>query len=456
MNRLSNPDRLLAQRTALVGLILVGVTVAMPAEAVPSFARQTGMACAACHVGSFGPQLTRYGQEFKLGGYTATDGTTGHIPLSGMLVESYTHTSKDQSGDAGKGFSSNDNLSLQQLSLFLAGGLNKNIGGFAQVTHSEPDRKTALDNVDLRFATPMQIAGKESLFGVSLNNNPTAQDVFNTAPAWRFPYTASELVPGSAASPLLDGGLAQQVGGVTAYTVFDNKLYAELGGYKSLSTSTLKKINIGDEAGRIDGVAPYWRLAYMTDVQGQPLNFGLFGMNTHLQPGRASGPTDKYTDVGVDASYEYQGAGKNEYSLYGAYLHEKRKLDASFAAGDASQSDGSVSRLDLSGSYYYDKTYGLTLGLFDITGKSDQTLYNTGEADVGSINGSPDTRGYILQADWTPWGKQDSPYAHWGNMRLGLQYTGYNKFNGASSNYDGFGRNASDNNTLYGFAWFSF
>jgi len=32
-------------------------------------------------------------------------------------------------------------------------------------------------------------------------------------------------------------------------------------------------------------------------------------------------------------------------------------------------------------------------------------------------------------------------------MRVGLQYTGYSKFNGASSNYDGFGRNASDNDT---------
>jgi hypothetical protein len=29
-------------------------------------------------------------------------------------------------------------------------------------------------------------------------------------------------------------------------------------------------------------------------------------------------------------------------------------------------------------------------------------------------------------------------------------------YNGASSNYDGNGRNASDNNTLYAFLWFNF
>jgi len=33
------------------------------------------------------------------------------------------------------------------------------------------------------------------------------------------------------------------------------------------------------------------------------------------------------------------------------------------------------------------------------------------------------------------------------------QYTMYSTFNGASSNYDGYGRSASDNNTLYLLVW---
>jgi hypothetical protein len=32
----------------------------------------------------------------------------------------------------------------------------------------------------------------------------------------------------------------------------------------------------------------------------------------------------------------------------------------------------------------------------------------------------------------------------------------YNKFNGAATNYDGFDRNASDNNTLYLLVWLVF
>jgi hypothetical protein len=52
-----------------------------------------------------------------------------------------------------------------------------------------------------------------------------------------------------------------------------------------------------------------------------------------------------------------------------------------------------------------------------------------------------------------PFGKEDSwarPFINW---KLGLQYYIYTKFNGTTSNYDGFGRNASDNNTLFLYLW---
>jgi hypothetical protein len=37
-----------------------------------------------------------------------------------------------------------------------------------------------------------------------------------------------------------------------------------------------------------------------------------------------------------------------------------------------------------------------------------------------------------------------------------FQYTAYNKFNGASINYDGNGRNARDNNTAFFNVWVAF
>jgi len=451
MSKLTTAQRIWAVTLTTMALWGGGVETA---QAVPSFARQTGQDCAACHIGSFGPQLTPYGIKFKLGGYTDTDGKDGHVPLSAMLVESYTHTGKGQSADAGNGFGKNNNLSLQQVSMFVAGRFTDNIGAFVQITHAEPDRTTALDEADLRLVKPMQIAEKDAILGISINNNPTLQDPFNTVPVWRFPYTSSDLAPGYAASPLIDGGLGGQVIGVSAYGFYDNNWYAELGGYQSLSKGVLDDINVapGD---KVKGTSPYWRLAYFQDMRKQAFSVGLFGMDTHLLPGWTRGKTDKYRDIGIDGSYQFLGTRQHVFAVNGSYINEQRNLNASFSEGGASNKNGSLDRFDLSGSYHYDKTYGLTLGLFDIRGSHDSSLYNSGEADAGSIKSSPNTRGYIIQADWTPWGKEDSWGAPWANLRLGVQYTGYTKFNGASNNYDGFGRDASDNNTLYSFVWLS-
>ena len=41
-------------------------------------------------------------------------------------------------------------------------------------------------------------------------------------------------------------------------------------------------------------------------------------------------------------------------------------------------------------------------------------------------------------------------------MRVGVQYTLYTKFDGASSNFDGAGRSASGQNTFRVFTWFAF
>jgi hypothetical protein len=65
---------------------------------------------------------------------------------------------------------------------------------------------------------------------------------------------------------------------------------------------------------------------------------------------------------------------------------------------------------------------------------------------TGSALGSPNSSGFIGQVGF--WPTQ--------NIGLSAAYTGYGKFNGASHNYDGSGRNASANNSLYVALWLNF
>jgi hypothetical protein len=55
-----------------------------------------------------------------------------------------------------------------------------------------------------------------------------------------------------------------------------------------------------------------------------------------------------------------------------------------------------------------------------------------------------------------PFGKAESWGRPLANLKLGIQYTIYTVYNGGGQNYDGFGRNASDNNTLFLYAWLAF
>ena len=88
---------------------------------------------------------------------------------------------------AGPHDDTNNNTNLQEASLFLAGKLSDHIGSFSQVTYSDISRKLALDNVDVRYANNATLWGSSVNWGVSVNNNPTLQDLWNSTPAWRFP-----------------------------------------------------------------------------------------------------------------------------------------------------------------------------------------------------------------------------------------------------------------------------
>ena len=409
----------------LVAVIFLSAMGMSQAFALPAFARQTGDSCDACHVGAYGPQLTTHGMKFKLSGYTDSDGNSGHLPLSGMLIENYTHTSKDQNPVPADGYSANNNSALQELSGFLAGKLTDHVGSFMQVTYSGIEKKTALDNTEFRFASDGKLLGEGAVYGILVNNNPTMQDLFNTLPAWGFPFTSSDLAPGPDSTTIINDGIAGTVYGVSAYTLMKNGIYAELGDYKTFSRGFLENVNViaaDDSLGQTIGLAPYWRFAYFKDLHKQAYSAGLVGMSAKLRVEGTPGPDSKVSDIGVDGHYQYLGTRRHIFSVDGMYIDENNKT----SGFDKTK----LHQFNLAGSYYYDKSYGVTAKLFDTTG-SEVT---------------DNSKGMTLQGDWTPFGKENSPYAPYANLRLGLQYTSYNELNGDTSN-------ASDSNSIMLFVW---
>ena len=462
------PAGLLPRAGALSALLLGAALVLTPAtsRALPSFARQMNMQCIVCHT-EF-PVLNQFGRQFKLSGYTLSAEQTQFPPLAVMVQPSFTHTEAGQAGGAAPGFNANDNFAVTQLSLFYAGRLfgpyaadifgkdgaawaNK-FGVFSQMTYDGVGKTWSWDNTEFRYADTATIGGKDAIYGFYWNNNPTMQDPWNSTPAWGFPFTGSGLAPGPAAATLIDGGVAQQVGGAGAYLWLDSTYYFDVAGYQNLSTRFQSSLGVdpGGET-QIANTAPYWRFAIEKMVGDARWEFGTFGMAADTYPGRdPSAGKDRLTDIGLDSQYQ-TSAGANDFTGMLSYVHERQNWDASSVLGNTSNASDSLWTLKATANYLYDKTFGATLQYFVIDGSNDALLY------ADSQTGSPASDGFVLQANYLPFNKGGGP-SFWprSNVKLSLQYTYYNKFDGARTNYDGAGANARANNTFYLEAWIVF
>ena len=445
---------------AAIGAMML-IAASSEAQAVPSYARQTGLACEACH--TVFPQLTPFGRVFKASGYTLSN--TSKVqdidrikhylmslsdvpPISIMGIAST--SSANKASDANSSKTSTD--FPQQLSLFYAGAIADNVGAFVQVTYDGQGGNFGIDNTDIRFADVATLYDHSVIYGLSLNNNPTVQDLWNSTPAWGQPFIGSPTIQGPAAAARIEGAMAQAVAGLSAYAFVDQAIYGEVGLYRS-ALQGASVSNIGatgtPPTDVIAGVAPYWRFAYEYDWGQQSLELGTFGLQASLHnptnvagnsfaQSLQTGPTDRFTDIGIDAQYQYID-DDNQVTATGRAIRENQRLDASFAQALSDNPSNHIDTMNATLSYFWRRKLGATIGLFNVSGSTDVTYF-------GSPNGKPDST----------WGNVEIDYLPWLNVKLGLQYTAYAKFNGATNNYDGSGRNASDNNMIFGYIWFAY
>jgi hypothetical protein len=442
------PATLVAAAATLAVVLVVG---AAPRRAVslPLYARQTGQTCAQCHTGFF--ELTPAGRRFKLGGYTLGGGDWSGPPFAGMLQPTFTHTQAGQPGGAAPGFGPNNNFAMQEVSLFTGGRFTDNLGAFIQGTYDGVGHRFSWDNTDVRYADSLKVGNHDLLFGVTVNNNPTVQDVWNTTPAWRFPFISSTLAPQPTAKTFVEGAFSQRVVGLSAYGFFDDMLYFEGGAYRPLSVNTQLALGV-DTTGEspISGfAAPYWRAAFEPVWGDHSLEVGGFGLTSNVLPLRTSGAgTDSFTDIGIDAQYQYIG-DPHAVTFRAAWIHESHNLGASRALGLADNSRDVLRSLNASLSYIYDRTWSFTAGRVSVGGTADATLY-------GTISGSPNSSGWIGEIAYLPFMHGGPSFWPWLNARIGLQYTRRDRFEGATTNFDGMGRKVHDNNTILVYTWIAF
>jgi hypothetical protein len=490
-----------AMVVVLAGFLTIGF--APSAQALPSFARQTGQPCGTCHTDF--PALTPYGRRFKLLGYTPgggefrttpfssqagidaraeldklrgyakaieapapTDGNKEYVPpISMMAIVGFTHTQAPLPSPADP-YNVNDNTVLSPFSAFWGGAITNDIGAFSQVTYNavpaggfgDPFGHTwTWDNTDVRFARTASVGPFDFIYGITANNNPTVQDVWNTTPAWSFPYAVSTLAPTPSSKTIIEGAFSAHVGGVGAYTLINDLLYLELTGYKTLGFSQQNALGTDPfgAPGLVGGVAPYWRAALEPHWGPHSLMVGTFGMYSDVHPwldtSFASWSTgtfpmsDKFTDIGFDSQYQYQG---DNYwlTLRGSYIREFQRLDASFVNFASSNPTNLLNSLKLQASFAYggDNRIVFTGQYFDIWGTADATLY--GLDPVSGLALTPNSNGWTAEVAYIPFGLSKAMGWPWFNARIGLQYTYYNKFNGTTVG-------AHDNNTLFLHAWFA-
>ncbi len=420
------------------------------ANAVPSFARQTGMACAACH--TMFPELTAFGRQFKLDGYTMapTPQITGGegkaasslqisatAPLSVMFQTSYTTTKGSPQSQQG----TLENFQFpQQFSLFYAGEITPHMGAFIQVTHTDNSGGFAMDNSEIRYADHFAPGKGDLLLGIVANNNPSMSDVWQTTPVWGYPFQS----PLGYEKPL-SWSLGQSVGGIGAYALYDSNWYAEVMFYKTMGSggqdtalasapwSTIPVPAGGTPPGAaVGGWAPYARLAYTNTFGQNTLEVGAFGMHTRLYDTGTgtSGPTDAFTDLAIDAQYE-RPFGDDSIVVRAVAAHEKISLDG-YRVAVPTQPDASFRVFNLNGSYHFGSDKLVSAAYVRTTGDAaDAATYAAG-LRTG-------TKAAVLEAAYYPWE----------NVRLSAQYVAYSQYLGVSNN-------ASDNNTIYLLAWLVF
>jgi hypothetical protein len=479
--------------------------VAQPASAIPPFARQTGLACEACH--TMPPELTPFGRRFKLSGYTLTTrpplvtDTNDHkqntlwltdmpgVAVLGQFGYDHYDRAPPDTGQPYPAHAQSDTFQFpDQFSLVFAGAVSDRVGGWLQLTYNGQAGSVGVDNIDIRYSD--HSSDNKWVWGVTANNYVTFQDAWNgigsyTLPNFNTVTLWSGGVGGAGTSgPIINALGPGSVGGIGAYTFYDDSLYFELSAYHSAvaggNSPTIDSVSLAANGGAVDRLAPYARVAYERDWGYHSVEIGASALNVNWIPSAGyisaqqalaaaatggsytpsqtfnPGAINRYTDVSVDWQYQYNGP-HNIYGFLGHITHERQQNSSQLVAATFTGASSPIytnptdtlTQFLATAEYFRDRRYGGLVSFTRTTGTNDP-LANGG-------NGSPANQYEVFELDYVPWL----------NFRFILQYNAYqvvannqspfNLSHATFPNSPGFPDvKASDNNTWVVGLWMDF
>ena len=447
-----------------LGLLSLAVFAPKSSFAIPSFARQTGLACDVCH--TVFPHLTPFGREFKLHGYTydysalikmvrdaakkraAEEGGMPDLVINKIPMVSVRIAGVWANQDGGSvvphgqitdgqnvfsqpaGYPTNDTFNLvKDDSLYIAGEITPHLGAWVEIGGWNDNGNAAtLAGYDaILNGGDHTVDNKNFTYGLSFENVVGFDDVGQAGPGnWGVPL----MNPLSTHNTLFDPFNGTPIEGVEAYAMLgdftNGGIYGNIGLYAP-STGNDEGTPPAPTVGRIAGGSGYnWEGAKHVDtyvnveywlpgfknIYSMIGAFGYFGQEK-MENASSVQYSDNVNDYGLEAQAQYIG-GKNLVEFFGEV---QKQHDSEFYGTDQwtgisySTNGTSVNRtgIALKADYYYKRTYGVYIKYMYANSSQVQDL---------------DYSGYIVGVSWYPWQNVNVRVEHmmWSKYHPGQAY----------------------------------
>ncbi len=279
--------------TTVAGVAAVSAAMITDAQAIPAFARQTGMACVSCHAGSF-PALNAFGRAFLSSSYTMrgaaplVEGEDLSIPADlKMSLVTKLRYQMDSSRARGE-FQWPD-----EAGLLVGGRMAENIGGMAELDMKAADADNNFANMKVSFNVTPNVTAV--LWGTDGLGPGYGFELMNTG--LKRSQRPIENRKGMSAFQRLGTGATAAEGWTVAY--HDNDL--------AIAYSQWADAKGNANVDIFGGMASNLRVSYFMNAAGWDMGFGLSAMSGTLKIGANETPDSEYDLIGQGVDFQMIG-----------------------------------------------------------------------------------------------------------------------------------------------------